>query len=147
MADKDGDQAAEIVSQTPTPIPAPPTYRPPVNYEPAEAGWWLATNGLWYPPEMPRPADVPALVSRGQPLAPVAPAKSRLAAGLLGIFLGGLGVHRFYLGNVGLGMAMLLVSVLSFGFLAWLVAIWGFIEGVVILAGGIDTHKRGIPLV
>ncbi len=146
MADEYGDQDPEIVPQAPAPIPAPPAHRPPVNYQPAEAGWWLATDSLWYPPEMPRPADVPALVSQGQPLPLTVMPKSRLAAGLLGIFLGGLGVHRFYLGNVGLGMLMLLVSLLSFGFLAWVVAIWGFM-GVVILAGGINTDKRGIPLI
>lgn len=30
--------------------------------------------------------------------------KSKVAAGLLGIFLGGIGANNFYLGNVGLGI-------------------------------------------
>ena len=32
-------------------------------------------------------------------------AKSKMAAGLLGIFLGGLGIHNFYLGYTGKALA------------------------------------------
>ncbi|AKU92901.1 TM2 domain-containing protein [Vulgatibacter incomptus] len=42
-------------------------------------------------------------------LGAVAPnGKSRLAAALLAIFLGGFGAHRFYLGQTGLGVVYLL---------------------------------------
>ena len=34
--------------------------------------------------------------------------KSRIAAALLAFFLGGLGVHKFYLGQVGLGIVYLI---------------------------------------
>lgn len=34
--------------------------------------------------------------------------KSRIAAALLALFLGGIGVHRFYLGHIGLGFVYLL---------------------------------------
>lgn len=44
--------------------------------------------------------------------------KSKIAAGLLGIFLGTFGVHNFYLGYTGKALAQLLISVLSCGFLA-----------------------------
>jgi hypothetical protein len=54
--------------------------------------------------------------------------KSKLAAGLLGIFLGGLGVGRFYRGFVGLGILQILAS-LFFG----AGVIWGFIEGIIVL--------------
>ena len=37
-------------------------------------------------------------------------AKSKLAAGLLGIFLGSFGVHRFYLGFIGIGIAQIAVT-------------------------------------
>ncbi len=36
--------------------------------------------------------------------------KSKLAAGLLGIFLGSLGVGRFYMGNIGMGIAQIVVT-------------------------------------
>jgi TM2 domain-containing membrane protein YozV len=68
--------------------------------------------------------------------------KSRLAAGLLGIFLGGLGIHRFYLGYTTIGIIQIVVTVVTLGF----GALWGFIEGIVILAGGINTDAKGLPL-
>ena len=72
--------------------------------------------------------------------------KSKIVAGLLGIFLGGLGIHNFYLGYTGKGVAQLLLSVLSFGLLAFVSSIWGLIEGVQILMGKI-TDADGNELV
>ena len=72
--------------------------------------------------------------------------KSKIVAGLLGIFLGGLGVHNFYLGYTGKGVAQLLLSILSFGLLAFVSSIWGLIEGVQILMGKI-TDADGNELV
>src|ERR1700694_86745 len=40
-------------------------------------------------------------------------AKSKLAAGLLGIFLGGLGIHRFYLGYTNIAIAQLVVGIIG----------------------------------
>ncbi|WP_277207610.1 TM2 domain-containing protein [Isoptericola croceus] len=76
-------------------------------------------------------------------------AKSRIAAGLLGILLGTLGIHRFYLGYTGLGLTMLLISVLSLGFLTWAVAIWGLVEGILYLTdktGSFSRDAKGVPL-
>ena len=36
------------------------------------------------------------------------PIKSRVAAGLLALFVGGLGVHKFYCGHIGLGVVYLI---------------------------------------
>ena len=38
--------------------------------------------------------------------------KSKIVAGLLGIFLGAIGVHNFYLGYTGKAIAQLLISLL-----------------------------------
>ena len=65
-------------------------------------------------------------------------AKSKLAAGLLGIFLGGLGIHNFYLGYTGKAIAQIFLS-LCFG----VGAIWGLIEGIMILCGSIKTDAKG----
>lgn len=67
--------------------------------------------------------------------------KSKLAAGLLGIFVGGLGVHNFYLGYTGKAIAQIILS-MCFG----LGAIWGFIEGILILTGNINKDANGNPL-
>ena len=73
-------------------------------------------------------------------------AKSKLAAGLLGIFLGGFGIHNFYLGYSGKGVAQLLITLLSFGILSFISAVWGFTEGVLILVGNINVDANGVPL-
>jgi TM2 domain-containing membrane protein YozV len=69
-------------------------------------------------------------------------AKSKIAAGLFGILLGGFGIHRFYLGYVGMGIAQIIVTICTCGF----GAIWGFIEGILILVGSIDKDAQGKPL-
>lgn len=73
-------------------------------------------------------------------------AKSKMAAGLLGIFLGAFGVHNFYLGYTGKAVAQLLISILSCGFLAFVSSIWGLIEGILILTGSITVDGNGMPL-
>ncbi len=72
--------------------------------------------------------------------------KSKIAAGMLGIFLGSLGVHNFYLGYTGKAVAQLLITLISCGTLAVVSAIWGLIEGVMILTGSINTDADGNPL-
>ncbi len=63
--------------------------------------------------------------------------KSRLAAGLLGILFGGLGVHNFYLGFQTKAVVQLLVtligSIFTCGLSAVAMSIWGFVEGILIL--------------
>jgi len=73
-------------------------------------------------------------------------AKSKIAAGLLGIFLGAFGVHNFYLGNNGKAVAQLLITILSCFTLAIVSEIWGLIEGIMILTGSISTDAEGNPL-
>lgn len=70
-------------------------------------------------------------------------AKSKLAAALFGIFLGTFGVHNFYLGYNGKAIAQLLITILSCGTLAFVSAIWGLIEGILILTGSITVDANG----
>ena len=81
----------------------------------------------------------------------VADQKSKVAAGLLGIFLGCIGAHNFYLGHTGKAVAQLLMTLLSIGLFAPVSALWGFSEGIAILCArpgqppwGVDA--RGVPL-
>ena len=74
-------------------------------------------------------------------------AKSKIAAGLLGIFLGCFGVHNFYLGYTGKAVGQLLLTVLSCGILSFVSAIWGLIEGILILTGSINVDAEGNRLV
>lgn len=82
--------------------------------------------------------------------------KNKITAGLLGIFLGAFGVHNFYLGYKN--KAIIQVTVSAVGILltcctglTWLAAvgmeIWGFVEGILILTGQIDTDSDGNPLI
>lgn len=74
--------------------------------------------------------------------------KSKLVAGLLGVFLGGLGIHNFYLGYTNRGVTQLLLttvgSLLIIGPL--IASVWGFIEGIQIFTGTINTDANGTKL-
>ena len=72
--------------------------------------------------------------------------KSKIAAGLFGIFLGSFGVHNFYLGFTGKAVAQLLITILSCGFLSPVSAIWGLIEGILLLAGETSKDAYGNDL-
>ena len=106
-------------------------------------------------PAAPAAGEAPAQPAPGPAGAAAAgAAKSKLAAGLLGIFVGCLGVHRFYLGYTGIGVAILLLFVVG-----WILSfvcigipmviaaeLWGIIEGILILTGVIDKDAQGRPL-
>ena len=72
--------------------------------------------------------------------------KSKIAAGLLGIFLGSLGVHNFYLGFNGKAVAQLLITLLSCGALSIVSSVWGLVEGLLILTGSINVDAYGNSL-
>ncbi len=59
--------------------------------------------------------------------------KSKIAAGLLGIFLGALGIHKFYLGYTQEAVIMLIVSIVGFCFFGLgpvAMGVIGLIEGI-----------------
>lgn len=63
------------------------------------------------------------------------PVKSKIAAGLLAIFLGGIGVHKFYLGKVGLGIVYILFC------WTYIPALIGLIEGIIYLCSNDENFQ------
>jgi TM2 domain-containing membrane protein YozV len=77
------------------------------------------------------------------------PCKSKVLAGVLGILLGGLGIHNFYLGYTGKAVAQLLIFIFGFclyGIGPIISGAWGIIEGILILVGSINKDGAGRPL-
>ncbi len=74
--------------------------------------------------------------------------KSKLVAGLLGIFLGGFGIHHFYLGNTQKAIFHILLALLGLCIIIGPIAswIWGIVEGIMILTGKIDKDASGALL-
>jgi TM2 domain-containing membrane protein YozV len=104
---------------TPPPQAPPPQYAPP---QPQYAPPQYAPPPYGYaPPQYAPPPYGPP------PYDPRMNTKSKTAAGLLGIFLGGIGVHKFYLGRVGAGIVYILFC--------WtgIPSLIGLIEGIIYL--------------
>ncbi len=135
MQDNDTTSPAENPNPTPAPSPTPPEISPAPGATPVV-------------PPVPSPAPettTPNPASSTEPLSSTPPeettgaqaatapaatahvpgAKNHLVAVLLSIFVGSLGVDRFYLGHIGLGVAKLLLSWLTFG-------IWWLIDVILI---------------
>ena len=101
--------------------------------------------GGQYPPQTSMPWPYPVMPQGGYPGAmpdgrgayPISPTPhSKLAAGLLSIFLGCFGVGNFYLGRTGRGVAQLMLTLIGFPFFfigPTIAMIWGLIEGILIL--------------
>ena len=127
------------------PLPTGPAYPgpPPPGYPLLPPGQ-PDRDGLAFPPGQPDRdglAVPPGLIEWAAYVD--TPAKSRLTAGMLGIFLGAFGVHRFYLGFTSIGVLQILVTIATCG----VGGLWGIIEGGLILGGsGIKTDADGRPL-
>jgi hypothetical protein len=110
--------------QGPQPTPGGP-YPPPYQGQPAP----------YAPPPGAYPGAYYGVDQYGRPLSD----KSKLTAGLLGIFVGGFGVGRFYLGYTNIGVLQLVVTILTCG----IGSIWGLIDGIMILVGNVpDAEGR-----
>ena len=70
--------------------------------------------------------------------------KSRVTAGILGILLGGFGVHNFYLGYTNKAIIQIVVTIFTCG----LGSLWGLVEGILILTKNPSflTDANGVPL-
>lgn len=66
---------------------------------------------------------------------PAWPIKNKLVAALLAIFLGSFGVHKFYLGQSGMGILYIILCCFSIS------PILGLIDGIVILASNDENFQ------
>ena len=69
--------------------------------------------------------------------------KSKLVAALLAFFLGGIGIHDFYLGYNKYGIIKIVLAVVTCGSVS---SIWALIDFIRILTGNINTDANGVPL-
>ena len=89
------------------------------------------------PPAAPPPAAEPRVVYVETPAQPARSERSWLAALLLCIFGGGLGLHRFYVGKIGTGILYLFTGG-AYG-LGWLI-------DLIVIACGNFRDKEGLLL-
>jgi TM2 domain-containing membrane protein YozV len=69
-------------------------------------------------------------------------ADKKIAAGVCGILLGALGIHKFILGYTTQGIIMLLASILTLGLAAFVMGIIGLIEGIIYLTKSDEEFSR-----
>ncbi|MFE2264075.1 TM2 domain-containing protein [Streptomyces griseosporeus] len=89
------------------------------------------------------PGPVPPGMYTGDPNAPYGydpfgrpySDKSKIVAGILQLFLGTFGVGRFYIGDVGIGLAQL--------FTCGGMGIWALIDGIILLTSNDKTDAQG----
>jgi TM2 domain-containing membrane protein YozV len=80
----------------------------------------------------PASATMPPTIT-SPPYTPVPRASNKIPAGICGILLGSLGVHKFILGYTGAGLVMLLVTLLTCGLASPIMHLIGLIEGIIYL--------------
>lgn len=120
------DPDATPASSTSVPPPPPPAAASTPPPPPMAAPTPVAAGVPTFPDGKPM-VDI-----QGRPASP----KSRLAAALLAFFLGTLGIHRFYVGKIGTGVAIILTIGGFFG-------IWPLIDFIMILVGSFkDKEER-----
>jgi TM2 domain-containing membrane protein YozV len=114
------DLAIPEVPPPPPSAPGPTAWPPPpVGSQPP-----VPVNTAWPPPV------------GSQPLAGTQGTKSRPVAAFLALILGSLGIHKFYLGKVGLGVLYLLF------FWTYIPGVVGWIEGILYLRMSDEAWAR-----
>ncbi len=118
--------AQPFAAPPPPPSPAPRMAAPPVQ---------------GFDPHYPQPNFTPTIAPAHYPtFGGLQSDRSRSAAGILQLILPGVG--RMYLGYLAYGVLQLVLTVGTCGFL-WL---WSFIDGIVILTGGVKLDGYGRQL-
>jgi TM2 domain len=129
---------------------APPNFGPPPDYGTPPPSYGMPPPYVGTPPPSygmpppyvgtnpyPQPGAPFGVDAYGRPLSD----KSKLTAGLLQLFLGGLGVGRFYLGYTNIGILQIVVTLVTCG----IGSIWGLIDAILILTDKVpDSDGRAL---
>lgn len=139
------------------PLPGPPQHLPYAGYAPppgyALTPTYAAQPGYLVAPGFILAADPGAPFGRDPYTREPLSDKSKVGAGLLQLFLGTLGIGRFYIGSSGVGAAQLILTLVGFA-TAFLgigvvliagVSLWAFIDAIMMLTGGV-RDSRGFKL-
>jgi TM2 domain-containing membrane protein YozV len=113
------------------------TSPPPSSYQPGTNSQAAYQHAVPTPP----PGYIPVPV--------IDNSKSKLAAALLAFFLGGLGIHRFYLGYTGIGVAQLLLCLAGWvtcGATTLAALVWAFVDFFLIIFGNLSKDAAGNQL-
>lgn len=100
------------------------------------------------------PAGSRTNLTEGQAPAGSGEQKSRILAGILGIFFGAFGVHNFYLGYTKKATWQLVMSIIGIVTLCIVIgwglllvtSVWGLVEGIMILVGAVNNDANGVAL-
>jgi len=90
--------------------------------------------------------SLPEFASEFKPVPPSSAVASRasnkIPAGVCGILLGSLGIHKFILGYTGAGLVMLLATILTCGIAGVVMHLIGLIEGIIYLCKSDEEFVR-----
>lgn len=135
-----GQAPALMGTFPPTMVQTPPMPRPTNPYEP--------NVSLGQSPITPAGNPLYGGYPRPDMAAYYGPPKSKVTAALLAFFLGGLGIHRFYLGHNSTGIGILALFLLGFVSCGatWLASgIWALVDFILILTGGLrEANGRAL---
>ncbi|MET8170600.1 TM2 domain-containing protein [Streptomyces sp. NPDC005329] len=120
--------------------PGPGPYGHPQPGQPPYPGY---AHPGYAAPGYPAPGYIPPGTFTGDPQAPYGydlmgrpySEKSKIVAGVLQLTLGSFGVGRFYMGDVGIGLAQL--------FTCGGLGIWALIDGIILLVSDDKTDSNG----
>lgn len=86
-------------------------------------------------PVQPQPQPQAAPVYTNLAINPAWPVKSKIVAGVLALFLGGIGVHKFYLGKTGMGILYILFC------WTYIPTCIAFVEGIIYLCSNDENFQ------
>lgn len=104
----------------------------------ASAVVWDGHSGQWIPAASVVPVASPVASYASRSHYRPGMQTNRIAAGVLGIVIPGLAIHKFILGFVGTGILQLFLTIITLG----LFSIVGFIEGIIYLAKSEEQFYR-----